>query len=108
MPPKRGENKDITKECNNYEEIGKEYQVIREETVKILKKIKKTQKEYLDLVKKHQNYWNSELEKSEYENTGKRRKLKETLKKEEEILEKLEKELQRTDERIEFHKKHVH
>lgn len=103
----RSEEKDIQKEIDKYRKIQEEYSVISSKIVKTLKKLKKTQTGYLDLVKKHQNYWNSELEKTKYKNTERRRKLKETLKKEEKIREKLERELQHIDEKIEFHKKHI-
>lgn len=105
--PQKSDGKDTSKEVDKYEKIQREYFGISSEIVKTLKKLKRTQEEYLDLVKKHQEYWNSELEKAKYDDTVRRKKLKETLKKEEIIREKLERELKRTDERIEFHKKHI-
>lgn len=107
MPQKSDKERNLTKEIGKYGKIQEEYSVVSSEIVETLKKLKKTQKEYLDLVKKHQDYWNSELEKTEYKNTERRKKLKETLKKEEIIRKKLEKELKRADERIEFHRKHI-
>ena len=80
----------------------------KEEIFKTLKRLKKTQKEYIDLVKNHQEYWGNELEKTEYKDTVRREKLKETLKKEEKILQKLKRGLKRTENRIESYKRSNH
>ena len=75
-----------------------------EDIIKTLKGLKKSQKEYIGLVKEHQEYWRNELEKTKYQDTSRRQKLEETLKNEEKILKKLEKALKHTDEKIKFHK----
>ena len=108
MPQNSYEEKQLFEKIDKLKEIQKEYSITRRNGLEILKKLKKTQLEYLNLVKEHQKYWSSELEKTKYEDTVRRKKLKETLTNEEKILEKLKKESKRTDERIEFHKKHTH
>ena len=86
--------------------VQKEYVGTREQVIETLEKLKKTQKDYIQLVKEHTEYWNNELEKTKYEDTARREKLKKTLRNEEKIFKKLEKGLKHTNERIEFHKKH--
>lgn len=96
----------LATELEKLRNIQKEYGDTREGVIETLKRLKNTQMEYINLVRQHQEFWNKELEKTEYENTVRRDELKKTLINEEKILKKLEKELKHIEERIEFHKKH--
>ncbi len=107
MPQKSYEGKQLSEKIDKLKEIHKEYSITIRNVFETLKKLKKTQIEYINLVKEHQEYWSSELEKTSYKNTVRREKLKETLKKEEKIFQKMEEGLKHTDERIEFYKKHL-
>jgi hypothetical protein len=103
MPSSDEEN--LTKRIEELKKAREEYSNTSEDIIRTLKELKKSQKEYIGLIKEHQEYWRNELEKTEYQNTSRRKKLEKTLEHEERILEKFKRALNRTDERIEFHKK---
>lgn len=102
------EKKRISKEIAKQNKLGEERINITQNLIKNLEYQKKLEKEHLDLVDQHQEYWSKELEKTKKSDEKRYAFLKQRLKLEKKIRDKIQDHIKHIDKEIEIQKKQGH
>lgn len=103
----RNDAQRISEEIRKQRELDDERIETSKQIIKNLEKQKEIEKEFLDLVDKHQNYWKKELEKANENDRDRSNDLKDRLQMEEEIRNKILDHINHIDKEIKAHKEHI-
>lgn len=89
-------------------ELEKERIEATKQIVKNLEEQKKIEKEHLDLVGEHLKYWKKEIEKTNAIDKDRLNELKDRLKMEDRVHNKIKDHIRHIDKEIKFQKEHIH
>lgn len=103
----RNDAQRISEEIRKQRELDEERIETSKQILKNLEKQKKIEKELLDLVNEHQNYWKKELKKANENDIGRYNDLKDRLQMEEEIRNKILDHINHIDKEIKAHKERI-
>ncbi len=107
MPDKYDDNRRLTKEIHKQEKLEKERIETAKQIVRNLEDQKRIEREHLDLVDKHQNYWYAEIKKTKETDRERYEGLKEKLEREKEIRNKILDHIKHLDKEIKIQKEHI-
>ena len=97
----------ILNQMNKKEKIENEFQETHNKIIQTIKDRKRSEKEYLDIIKKQKKYWEGQLENTDPEkNKDRYNHLKENIKREENLIIQIKEELNRIDEQFKMEKEH--
>ena len=107
MPEDYDEKRRISKEIAKQKELGEQRIETAKEIIKNLEVQKKIEKEHLDLVEQHQKYWKKQLKNTDRDNRERYDDLKNKLKQEDKIRDKILDHMKHLDKEIEIQKEHI-
>ncbi|MGF7117766.1 hypothetical protein [Methanobacterium oryzae] len=108
MPEEYDEKRRIKEERDKQKKLEEQRVETTKEIVKTLIDQKRIEIEHLNLVEQHQKYWNEQLRNTNRDNRERYDDLKNKIKQEEKIRNKIIDHIKHLDKEIEFRKKHIH